>query len=191
LLIERNEQVTRSYFYKQCYPLFKSIYDRFYTDCDSCLEFISEIYLVVLAPSVKTGKCQMENFRGDSTLTSWLKTACLYYCYAKYEEKQKLPLYEKIHHFGNDDEEAGDRNDVKYGTIELDFNNLNRKDAMTIINMMPNKRYGNLIKLRYLEQKSNEETAEALGMTMDNYYNKHKLAKAQYGRYYIKEAQNA
>ena len=42
--------------------------------------------------------------------------------------------------------------------------------------------------MRYLEQKTNEETAEALGMTMDNYYNKHKLAKEQYERVWRKEA---
>ena len=52
---------------------------------------------------------------------------------------------------------------------------------------MPNKRYRNIIRLRYLEQKTNEETAEALGMTMDNYYNKHKLAKAQYEKVCRKE----
>ena len=34
---------------------------------------------------------------------------------------------------------------------------------------------------------SNEETAEALGMTMANYYNKHKLAKEQYAKACRKE----
>ena len=46
--------------------------------------------------------------------------------------------------------------------------------------MMPNLRYRNLIELRYVKEKTNEETADILGMTMDNYYNKHKLAKAQF-----------
>ena len=30
------------------------------------------------------------------------------------------------------------------------------------------------------KEKSNEETAQLLGMSMDNYYNKHKLAKEQF-----------
>lgn len=60
-LIHRDEAVTRKYFYRQCYPLFKSIYDNYYTDCTNCKEFIDEIYIVVLAPSKITGKCQMEN----------------------------------------------------------------------------------------------------------------------------------
>ena len=37
------------------------------------------------------------------------------------------------------------------------------------------------------KEKSNEETAEILGMTMDNYYNKHKLAKEQFAKILRKE----
>ena len=55
---------------------------------------------------------------------------------------------------------------------------------------MPNKRYSELIRLRYLEQNTNEETAKALGMTMENYYSKHKLAKEQYQIIQRKEANN-
>ena len=59
-LIRHDEGVTRMFFYRQCYPLFKSIYDNYYTDCTAVKEFIDEIYIVVLAPSKITGKCQME-----------------------------------------------------------------------------------------------------------------------------------
>ena len=187
-LIKRDNLVTRKYFYQQCYPLFKSIYDNYYTDCTNCKEFIDEIYIVVLAPSKTTGKCQMENFRGESTLTSWLKTACLYYCYKKYESKGRMPIYEPLI-FLNDQEKEDDsgRDEEKFGSIEIDFNNLNREDALAILKRMPNKRYSEIIRLRYLELLTNEETANELGMTMDNYYNKHKLAKAQYIRIQRKE----
>lgn len=191
-LIKRDEQITRKYFYQQCYPLFKSIYDNYYTDCVSCKEFMDEIYIVVLAPSKITHKCQMENFRGESTLTSWLKSACLFYCYNRFEIKGHLPKYERLSHSTiKDDEDNGDRNDSIYGSVEIDFSNLNRQDALTILAQMPNKRYSELIRLRYLEQKTNEETANELGMTMDNYYNKHKLAKEQYERIFKKEVYNA
>ena len=73
-LIDRDERATRRYFYQQYYPLFKSIYDNFYTDCKCCKEFIDEIYISVIAPGKKTGKCQLENYRGESTLASWLKS---------------------------------------------------------------------------------------------------------------------
>lgn len=187
-LIKRDNLVTHKYFYQQCYPLFKSIYDNYYTDCTNCKEFIDEIYIVVLAPSKTTGKCQMENFRGESTLTSWLKTACLYYCYKKYESKSRMPIYEPLIFLNNQEkEDDGVRDEEKFGSIEIDFNNLNREDALVILKRMPNKRYSEIIRLRYLELLTNEETANELGMTMDNYYNKHKLAKAQYIRIHRKE----
>lgn len=191
-LIKRDNLVTRKYFYQQCYPLFKSIYDNYYTDCKCCKEFMDEIYIVVLAPSKITGKCQMENYRGESTLASWIKTACLYYCYKQYETKEKMPKYERLPNSNvKDNDDDSDRDDAIYGSIEIDFTNLNRQDALIILNQMPNKRYSELIRLRYLELKTNEETAKALGMTMDNYYNKHKLAKEQYERIYRKEVRHA
>lgn len=185
-LIRRDEQITRKYFYQKCYPLFKSIYDNYYTDCNCCKEFIDEIYLVVLSPSSITGKCQMENYRGESTLASWIKTSCLFYCYRHFELKKKVPKFEYSFTL-NEVFSDNDRNDSIYGSIDIDFASLNHNDALIILGLMPNKRYSELIRLRYLEQRTNEETAKMLGMTMENYYNKHKLAKEQYLRIYRKE----
>ena len=191
-LIARNPEVTRHYFYRQCYPLFKSIFDNYHTDCESVKELIDEIYLVVLAPSQQTGRCQMENYRGESSLAAWLKSACLFYCYHRFEIKERMPRYEALTHGDfSDDDEAGDRYDQIYGSVEMDINNLNRLDVLAILHQMPNQRYSELIRLRYLEQYTNEETAGFLGMSMDNYYNKHKLAKAQFERICRKEAGNA
>lgn len=189
-LIQKDEVTTRKYFYKNCYPLFKSIYDNYYTDCDCVKEFIDEIYVLTVVPSKITGKCQLENFRGESTLSSWLKTACLYYCYNKYELKKRMPEHVPFVSHEDSDEEAADRPDSLYGSVEIDFKNLNRQDAMAILNMMPNKRYRNIIIMRYLEQKTNEEIAEALGMSLDNYYNKHRLAKEQYKEVWRKEVKH-
>ena len=141
-LINKDEMVTRKYFYQQCYPLFKSIYDNYYTDCANCKEFIDEIYIVVLAPSKSTGRCQMENFRGESTLTSWLKTACLFYCYKQFEQKERMPKHDQIAHVNmKDNEDDGDRADPVYGSLEIDFCNLKRTEDLANITPMQNKRY--------------------------------------------------
>ena len=187
-LINRDNLVTKKYLYIQCYPLFKSIYDKYYTDCISCKEFIDEIYMVVLSPSKITGKCQMENFKGESSLAQWLKSACLYYCYAKFDKK--LPITDVI---SNGDElNLGDTDRFidNSNSIDMDFSSINRADVEKILCSMPNIRYRKLIRMRYLEQKSNEETAEALGMSIDNYYSKHKLAKEQYIQVWRKEVNN-
>lgn len=189
-LIKRDNAVTRKYFYQKCYPLFKSIYDNYYTDCANCKEFMDEVYLVVLSPSKITGKCQMENFRGESTLAKWIQTACLYYCYGKFENKKKMPKYEKLPQSSEKYDDYTDRMEAIYGSIDIDFNHLNREDANTILDMMPNRRYSNIIRMVYLEHKTLEETAEALDMAMSNFYNKHKLAKEQYIRIWRKEGRN-
>lgn len=192
-LVNRDERVTRRYYYEKCYPLFKSIYDNFYTDCKCCKEFMDEIYVVVLAPSKNTGKCQMENYRGESTLASWLKSVCLYYCYNKF--KLKPPIFEPLplgsHKTDSEDDAGNDRNGNIYGSSDIDFSGMNRADAEALLSMMPNLRYRNIIRLLYLEQKTHKETAEALGMSMDNYYNKRRLAEIQYKEINKKEAKNA
>lgn len=193
-LIRRDIDITRKFFYQQCYPLFKSIYDNYYTDCINCKEFIDEIYIVVLAPSKITGKCQMENFRGESTLVSWIKTSCLYYCYGKYKLKQRMPIYEPLSHStekdDNDEDIFSDRKNDEQFSNQIDFSGMNCADVETLLEMMPNVRYRTIIRLLYLEQKTHKETAEALGMTMDNYYNKRILAEKQYLKICRKEEAN-
>lgn len=184
-ILQRDENVTKDFFYKQCYPLFKSIYNNYYTDCENCLEFINEIYILILTPSVQTGHCQLENFRGESTLVSWLKATSLFYCYRKYERKQQFNRIEFPIESSNSDN--NDRLLEKEGSIIMDFSNIDRMDVETILDMMPCKRYSQLIRLRYMENMTNEETAIGMAMTLDNYYNRHKLAKAQYERCARKE----
>lgn len=187
-LIRHDEGVTKHFFYRQCYPLFKSIFDNYYTDCTCCKEFIDEIYILVLAPSRTTGKCQMENFRGESTLTSWLKSVCLFYCYKRFEKRENFEKISVLHHSSENKSIDSDSLLEKYGSSEIEFDNMNRMDIETLIDMMHNERYRRIIQLRYVEHLSNEETAETLGMTMANYYNKHKLAKAQFLSVSRKEA---
>lgn len=185
-LLKKDGRVTREFLYKKCYPLFKSIFNNYVTDCDDCMEFISEIYILILCPSVKTGKCQLENYRGESTLQSWLKTICLYYCYDKFEKRKRLPIVNKIQNSDDGDDDS-DRFLEVFGSLQTDTTSLERDDMATLVEMMPNKRYQEIIRLRYIEQCSNEETAQKLGMRMEIYYNKHKLAKAQFERIYRKE----
>lgn len=186
-LINRDNTITRRYFYQQCYPLFKSIYDNYYTDCTCCKEFIDEMYIIVLAPSKKSGKCQMENFKGESSLASWIKSACLFYCYGKYNRKERLPIQEVITN-SEDNDDGSDRLIDKVDSNEIDLTSINSHDVDEILSMMTSERYRNIIRLYYLEGKTNEETAEILNMTMANFYNKKKLAIQQFKEKLNKEA---
>lgn len=175
-LLNRNPRVTRDFFYRKCYPLFKSIYDNYHTDCSSVMEFVNEIYVHILTPDKQTGMCRLQKFSYQSTLFTWLKTVCLFYCYKRFERNSRVQTTTIVEKF--DDE--GVRIDILPESIDIDSSAIDHSDAETILRLMPNKRYSQLIRYRYLEGKSNEETAQLLGMNMNTFYNKHKLAKEQY-----------
>lgn len=175
-LLRRDTVTTRDFFYRKCYPLFKSVYDNYHTDCSSCMEFINEIYIHIMTPDKEKGLCKLEGFRFQSTLFTWIKAVCLFYCYKKYERKAKMPTRQISENYDGE----GVRIDVISESIELDDTSLQNHDAETILRLMPNRRYSRLIRLRYLCGHTNEETAMLMGMNMNTFYNKHKMAKEQF-----------
>lgn len=185
-LLQRNESVTRDFFYRKCYPLFKSVYDNYHTDCSSCMEFISEIYIHIMTPGKDSNLCKLEQFKFQSTLFTWLKTVCLFYCYKKYERKQKFPTNSIAEKFDDD----GVRIEVCSESLSIDNSSLEYYDAEVILRLMPNRRYSQLIRLRYFQEHTNEETAQLLGMNMNTYYNKHKMAKEQFLKILRKEVRS-
>ena len=172
----RDPFITKEFLYRKCYPLFKVRYDKYYTDCDSCVEFINEIYTYIMTPGIKTGKCYLSTFGFSCSLTCWLKIVVENYCHQLF--KKRIDVIDIP-------EGAGDRKTPE--SISPNIDSLNKHDVEIVLGSMPNKRYSSLIRLRYVEEKSNEETAELLGMSMDNYYNKHKLAKEQFVKILRKE----
>lgn len=170
-ILQRDVGITRLYFYEKCYPLFKACYDKYYTDCETCVEFINQIYLLVMTPRKSTGVSPLQTFGFRCTLTMWLKIISENYC--KQLFKVKIDISDSL-------KSSSDRLTLVDHSLDVDFNSIYSDDVKKILEMMPNERYRRLIKLRYVKEKTNEETAMALEMTMDNYYNKHKLAKAQF-----------
>ena len=178
-ILNRDAIITRLFLYEKCYPLFKARYEKYYTDCETCVEFINEIYTYIMTPGVKTGKCYLSTFGFSCSLICWLKIVVENYCrqlykkkieyidatYTQYDESVDIPSSENV---GN----TGNRKMPMHDSIDID--SLNRYDVNIVLGIMPNKRYS-------------EETAEILGMSMDNYYNKHKLAKEQFAKILRKE----
>lgn len=183
-ILLRDQKVTQQYLYIKCYPLFKSIYDNYYTDCQSCLEFINEIYVHIMSSNKNTGVCKLQTFRFGSTLTTWLKTVAVYYCYEHYRRKQEISFVEeKI----DTNSYQSDRFSQFSASMHVEESIMSRNDIEAILGLMPNKRYSMIIRLRYLEGMSNEEAASALQMSMDNFYNKHMRAKKQFNEVVNKE----
>ena len=170
-ILDRDTFVTKEYLYKKCYPMFKAIHSRYYTDCETTIDFISEIYVYILSVHPQTGTCKLAGFRFMSSLYSWLKVVSLNYCHCLYAMRMDANNNHNI----DDDREL-----IEDLSVDLDVSRLDKRDVQALLMQMPNIRYRRLIELRYVQEKTNEETATALDMTMQNYYNKHKLAKAQF-----------
>lgn len=188
-LIRKDEYITRTFFFGQCYPLFNSIYKRYYTDCDSCMEFINEIYILILTPGKKTHHCQLENYRGESTLTSWLKATCLYFCYARFKKKSKIDIANEAS-LSKNETISSDRFATLLNSIGIDESSINHHDIDQLLASMGNERYREIIRLFYVEMYSNEEVAQMLDLSMSNFYNKKILAKDQFRNVLIKEMKN-
>lgn len=170
-ILNRDTLITKEYLYRTCYPLFKSIFDKYYTDCDNCFEFISEIYVYILLPHKETHLSKLAGFGFRCSLTIWLKIVAENFCHQLYTKKSNLQTDSLI---------ENDRNGAISDSLDEKMQTLNMQDVRKILIAMPNDRFRRLIEIRYLEEKSNEETAELLGVTMPNYYNMHKRAKTQF-----------
>ena len=204
-ILSRDSRITRLYLYEYCYPLFKVLYTRYETDCESCVEFINDIYLYLMTPT-SAGLCYLERFKFGCRFIWWLKISATNYCRQVYRKKsggenseenelddetlaandyrqlfsQKVRVISIDDICGNDDEkniDMMDRLPVDYDTI--DEEGINKEDVIAILHLMKNPTYRELIRYRYVKELSNQETAEKLGMIMDNYYNAHKRAKEQ------------
>ena len=171
----RDVELTKKYLYIEYYPLFKSVWNKYYTDCKSCIEFINTIYVYIMTPGPQSGKSPLESFGFRCHFVLWLKIVSENYCRQLF--KKRLEIEEGT--------KPTDRNISESSSI--DISSVNHSDIEIVLAQMPNMRYRTLIRYRYLEEKTNEETAELLGMSMDNYYNKHKLAKEQFTNILKKE----
>lgn len=80
-ILRRDARVTREYLYRKCYPLFSAVYAKYYTDCESMVEFINEIYLYILVPHRLTGRCKLAGFGFRCSLTMWLKIVAEHFCH--------------------------------------------------------------------------------------------------------------
>lgn len=205
-ILDRDARITRLYLYEKCYPLFKALYTRYYTDCEDCLEFINAIYLYLMVPNEGTGKCYLEGFGFGCSLTWWIKINATNYCRQLFrkrvdveeniDEEDELDEeilaggdYRQLFHTrkdvvsldGTDQDEENeywaDRFLVDTDTINTD--ELDKEDVATVLHLMESPNYRELIRCKYIKEMSHTETAKMLGMTMANYYNAHKRAKAQ------------
>lgn len=170
-ILRKDSFVTKEFLYRKCYPLFKATYDKYYTDCETCFEFINEIYIYIMYPHKETHVSKLAGFGFRCTLTMWLKIVAEHFCHQLFARKKEI-FTESI--------DDCDRKDLNTDSLKETIQSVAMEDVNKILASMPNERYRKLIEHRYVDDRTNEETASLLGLTMANYYNSHKRAKEQF-----------
>lgn len=155
-LIAREPKVTAQFFFKDCRPLLLSVIRRvFGTQIVDYDEVISEIYVLLMENDAK----KLRSFKFESTLYQWLKTIAIRHC---------LQLKNKAKVIDNESQEPLINSGREFSSTE---SSQARIDMETLLRQMKNQRYALVIRLLMIDDRTPEEVARRLCVTVDNLYN--------------------
>lgn len=154
-LIAHDPKVTAQFFFKDCRPLFISIIRRVFgnqiVDYD---EIISELYVLLMENDAR----KLRTFKNESTLFQF-QTIAVRHC---------LELKRRGKVIDNESQEplVNSGNNLSY--VE---SSQAKMDVESLLRQMNNQRYVLVIHLLMIEEKSPEEVAKQLSITVANLYN--------------------
>ena len=160
-LIAHDPKVTAQFFFKDCRPLFLSVIRRvFGTQIVDYDEIISELYILLMENDAK----KLRSFKFESTLYQWLKTTAIRHCLLL-KSKAKVIDDESLEPLNNSHLNNSHRE------LSLAESSQARMDIETLLRQMKNQRYALVIRLLMIEDRTPEEVARQLCVTVDNLYN--------------------
>lgn len=171
-LIDRDELVTKQFFFERCRPLFLSIIRYVFSYEVDYDEFVNEFYLFLM----ENDAYRLKQFQGRSTIYQWIKVIAIRYFIAKRDSmidmESKDVLLESVVHEGTVDEE-------KQITAKMDLEYL--------FSLMTNRRYIYVIRRLILQEAEPKVVARELGVNIDNLYNIRKRAMTVLTKVALKE----
>ena len=164
-LIERDECVTKDFFFVKCKPLFYSIINIVFDYEVEYDELVNELYLYLMEDDAT----KLRNFEYRSSVYQWLKVITIRFFIKKrarmIDNTSGEPPYDK------QDQIAASESDV---AVEYDIERL--------FEAMPTKRYVYVIRRLILEDCEPEELAREMNITTANLYNIKRRSMAQLTR---------
>ena len=164
-LIERDEYVTKDFFFVKCKPLFYSIINIVFDYEVEYDELVNELYLYLMEDDA----AKLRNFEYRSSVYQWLKVIAIRFFIKKrarmIDNTSGEPPYDK------QDQIAASESDV---AVEFDIERL--------FEAMPTKRYVYVIRRLILEDCEPEELAREMNITTANLYNIKRRSMAQLTR---------
>ncbi len=169
-LIERDECVTKDFFFVKCKPLFYSIINIVFDYEVEYDELVNELYLYLMEDDAT----KLRNFEYRSSVYQWLKVITIRFFIKKrarmIDNTSGEPPYDK------QDQIAASESDV---AVVYDMERL--------FEAMPTKRYVYVIRRLILEDCEPEELAREMNITTANLYNIKRRSMAQLTRIAIND----
>lgn len=173
---DRKERETVEFFYGKAAPIFIKLFNGYFTDCQTPIEFIDDFYADLMVERQSVGSRKIDGFAYDCLFKNWIGKIALIFCFDRYSMKEKrneaLSDYAKLN---------------PEPQLMQNIASLDRRDVSMLLSMMPNRQYGELIRMVYVDGMTLHDTAETLGVEMDRFFNMHRRAKLQYTQVYNKE----
>ncbi|MCQ2329170.1 MAG: hypothetical protein MJZ93_01265 [Paludibacteraceae bacterium] len=173
---DRKERETVEFFYGKAAPIFIKLFNGYFTDCQTPIEFIDDFYADLMVERQSVGSRKIDGFAYDCLFKNWIGKIALIFCFDRYSMKEKrneaLSDYAKLN---------------PEPQLMQNIASLDRRDVSMLLSMMPNRQYSELIRMVYVDGMTLHDTAETLGVEMDRFFNMHRRAKLQYTQVYNKE----
>lgn len=164
-LIERDNKVTKEFFFEKCYPLFCSIISFVFDYEVDYDEFVNELYVYLMENDAQ----KLRNFEYRSSVYMWMKILATRFFIKKrvlmIDDSTRETLYD-----GREQKAAPESDMSAVGDLERLFK------------AMPTQRYVYVIRRLVLDDLEPEQLAKEMGITTANLYNIKKRAMAQLTR---------
>lgn len=170
-LIERDGRVTEWFLYEKCRPLFMAIM-RHVLGCRADYdEMVGELYAYLMADDCD----KLRRFEYRSSVYQWIKVVATRF-FIRHRDSviggtPKNALYEGTEECATDD--AARRM-------------TDRMDVASMLDMMDNRRYADVIRCLVLDDMEPERYAVTIGVSVDNLYNIKRRAMAAFTRIALK-----
>lgn len=171
-LVDRDEQITQQFFFKDCRPLFTSIIRNVFSYEVDYYEFVNEFYLHLM----ENDSYRLRQFQGRSSIYQWMKVVAIRYFIAKRNSMIDMESKEPL---------TG--SDPQGEVVDGDKKVTAKMDMEYLFSRMSNKRYVYVIKRLVLQEAEPKVVAQELRTNVDNLYNIKKRALASLTEIAIKE----
>ncbi len=174
-LIDRNEEVTEQFLFKDCRRLFMSVIRKVFSYDVDYEEFVNEFYVYLMEEDAR----RLQQFQGRSSIYQWLKTTAIRYFIAKRNSLIDMAPAAPLTDSGDAEE-----------PVDTEEETAARMDVEHLFSQMDNKRQVYVIKKLVLEDIEPQKIADELQVTVDNLYNIKRRAIAAITELAINEAEH-